>query len=596
MRQALLLLTPLLALAQETSRNSLTIPPAADVAEKMQQIDALIRSGKYRAAATLINALLQKPTALLKKDKTYHPILQHLIKRAENWPDEMKLLLATSQDTKAREHLTKGEHNIHTLITLARRFPFSQTAIEALIRAADIAFESGKLPLALALYQEGIRSFKNSQILKKKIEALKKVMPSTAESGPTSSPKAESLSAIKRFWLPRAIPTSPSFFPSSATVYHYAATFAFGRFYIATNNTVVEVDPQTGKTRFFRPPSGICGFIDYDYCSTCTVTERFVFSPFVVSLTAERFNLGIPAKACIPLRSVAVFDRKRGKFLFWLHKFKGFKERFGKVKWSIQQPPAVVGNLAYCEIKTYTNTVNSYIAVFDLASQKLLQAQIFCSNGVELTLWEFMAREPPATPPIVEGRRLFVVSNLGAVACYDIYTNSILWVSEYEQFRIVSRFPYANYPSYRSFCWAFSRPAVTENAIIATPIDSPFVFAFDKRTGRVLWRFRYDTLGADLRVLLGVSDGRVLVAGKHVVCLDARSGKLLWSRAGNRALGIPARTEGGFLVTGLEGALEVDGSGVRRVRSVRRRGNLCGGNGFLLVVGEHEAVLMGPGR
>jgi len=596
MRPLLLVMTTLsAAFAQETSRNSLTIPPATNTSNTLKQIDALIKRKNHDAAALLINRALQNPLSLVKTGKTtYHPLWLQIMRKKDTFPEKLRAMLVALQEREAREALSeKKQTDVQKLLKLARRFPFSLSAYEALERAADIAFEAGNTHLAYAVYSHILKSGAKSSSLKQKLSALQRLLQSSTKTSAASFPSARSLKVKKRFWLPTAIRVTPTFFPSTPTSHHSSALYAFQRFYVATNRCVVEINPQTLKKRAFYPPQdSVYGFVDYDYCSTLSVSERFVLAPFVVSLTKERFNVGIPAKARIPLRSVAVFDRKTAKFLFWLHKVKGFKERFGDVRWSIQQPPVVVGSLAYGEVKTYTNTINSYIAVFDLAARKLLSAQIFCSNGVELTLWEFMAREPPSTPPILYGRYLFVVSNLGAVACFDIFSHSIVWVSEYEQFRIVSRFPYTNYPTYRRFCWLFSKPVVVDGVFVTTPIDSPFVYAFDAATGKMRWRFRYNTFSADLRLLLGCLGKDVFLVGKRTVCLNAETGKLLWCRDGNTPLGMAARTKEGFLVTGLEETLEVTELGVRSRLNVRSRGNLCSGGRYVLVVGEKEAVLL----
>ncbi|RKY19159.1 MAG: hypothetical protein DRP63_01055 [Planctomycetota bacterium] len=594
MRPMLLVVTTVcFSFGQDTSRNSLTIPPAVNTSNILNQIDALIRRKNYEAAAVIINRALQKPSLVRVGKTTYHPLWLQMVRRKGTFPERLRAMLSCLQEREARKALgARKETEIEELLGLARRYPFSSSGREALERAADIAFEAGNSYLAYSLYSHLLKLGAKSRSLQQKLLAVKTLLPS--EKAPKTAPvHAHSLRLKKRFWLPVTIRVTPTFFPSTPTFYHLSASYAFQRFYIATNNAVVEINPKTLKKRIFYPPQdSILGFVDYDYCSTVSVCERFVLAPFVVSLTKERFNVGIPAKAQIPLRSVAVFDRRSAKFLFWLHKVKGFRERFGDMRWSIQQPPVVVGSIAYGEIKTYTNTINSYIAAFDLAARKLLFAQIFCSNGVELTLWEFIAREPPSTPPVLYGRYLFVVSNLGAVACFDTFSRNILWVSEYEQFRIVSRFPHTNYPTYRRFCWLFSKPVVVDGILVTTPIDSPFVYAFDVATGKMRWRLRHDILGADLRLLAGCLGKNVLLVGRRTVCLNAKTGKLLWCRSGNIPLGMAARTKDGLLVTGLEGTLELRKTGVRGCVNVRFRGNLCSGERYVVVVSEREAMLV----
>ena len=594
MRPMLLVVTTVcFSFGQEVSRNSLTIPPAVNTTDILNQIDALIRQKNYEAAAVIINRALQKPSLVKAGKTTYYPLWLQMIRIKDAFPEKLRAMLSCLQEREAREALgeMKGK-DIQQLLRLVHRYPFSASAREALEHAADIAFEAGNVYLAYAIYSHLLKLGAKNRFLQQKLLALQTLLPSRKTSN-VPSPHVRSLRLKRRFWLPTTIRVTPTFFPPTPTFYHLSASYAFQRFYIATNSAVVEINPKTLKKRIFYPPQdSILGFVDYDYCSTVSVCDRFVLAPFVVSLTKERFNVGVPAKAQIPLRSVAVFDRRTAKFLFWLHKVKGFKERFGNVRWSIQQPPVVVGSIAYGEVKTYTNTMNSYIAAFDLAARKLLFAQIFCSNGVELTLWEFIAREPPSTPPILYGRYLFVVSNLGAVACFDTFSRSILWVSEYEQFRIVSRYPHTNYPTYRRFCWLFSKPVVVDDIFVTTPIDSPFVYAFDVATGKMRWRFRHDVLGADLRLLAGCLGTNVLLVGRRTVCLNAKTGKLLWCRSGNTPLGMAARTKDGLLVTGLEGTLELRKTGVRGCPNVRFRGNLCSGERYVVVVSEKEAVLL----
>ena len=74
------------------------------------------------------------------------------------------------------------------------------------------------------------------------------------------------------------------------------------------------------------------------------------------------------------------------------------------------------------------------------------------------------------------------------------------------------------------------------------------VWCLDAATGRPVWRFRYKCRGGGVgwpgaRIAPEVSDGRVYTLGLkgHIHCLDARSGKLLWSRDTARGL----RAKGG---------------------------------------------------
>jgi len=535
-------------------RNDLNVIAAADVDEIRTRVEELVRLKRYLAAADHIHRLLSEEQDRLfpAGDGRYLPLKRWLMRMAGKLPEEARKDLEEKQESAARAALASLHRRTpENLVALAHRFPLAPSIEDALVMAADIRLEAGEFARARALYLAA-SGRKPSKALAAKtavatagcgLDALaRRILPAGVPARWLAEARAAAERPRKRSAVSAASPLprrvrSVGMWPlpgqdREARVYHSAPdgrtsvrsqpVFAFGRFYVPTRTHVLEIDPVTGNTRRFACGGAVANR-DRDHLYTVTVTPRRVFASFPFKRCPPETHLGIPMRMPVARRAVAVFDRKTAKFVGYLHEFDGFEKRFGKRAFSMPSPPVVRGSRLFCEMKIFGNMITSYIMVFDVSERRLVKAVPLCANGVELTMWELTAREPLSSPPASDGRVFYLCSDLGLVAAFDMEQERLLWAAEYEQMEIPSA---ANYlPRYRRTKWAAAPPRIESGVVVAAPLDSAFLTAFDAETGRVLWRYRYDT-GITAHHFQTL-DGRVLVWGDGLAALDLRGGRLL---------------------------------------------------------------------
>ena len=633
--------------AEEEEKNNLNIICLKRRTERA--VEEMLKSTHYREAAELIHKILTEGTILQANDGLYLPARAVIAKELEKSPPEVTEHLRTLQRTEAEnaigESLTAEE-----LLVLADKFPFSGYRERLFLQAGDILFERGDITAALRIYlrilNEADGAEKESLFIRvalaaaltgKKAEALAyaSLIPGTVSCGdrtltrkrlkqmlravrvydeeeePVHTPFASSHSLRlvhpleQRFRirfqrqkdsrLNREIILRP--LTSSSPLFRYFPALEKDRLFLPTTEGVLEIDLKNGSKLMMRPSRSIrLNDSDTLYCLTLTESRIFISLPIRV-WEGETFQ-GIPVRASVPQRGVAIFDKESRKFKGYLHDFENFKERFGKKKWSFPSPPVVRKNRAYCEIKTFGNTCTSYIAVFDLLKKSLLKAIPVCSNGVELTMFGYDAREPLSTPPTSDGDNLYLVTNLGVVYAFSLVTENLLWVREYSQLKIRGAIGY--FPQFRVIHWTPRPPIIENGVLLCTPLDSEFAYAFEAETGKFLWRISYNTYGIGVNALLGVCGDGAVFSGRKIGVVGLQSGKL------KKVIDLPFQSSRGLgLVAGDEVVVpsrraltlvDLNDEGVRNDLFGMPSGNILAADGWLFVVSEETLHIYRQGE
>ncbi|MBM4077020.1 MAG: hypothetical protein FJ267_15430, partial [Planctomycetes bacterium] len=154
---------------------------------------------------------------------------------------------------------------------------------------------------------------------------------------------------------------------------------------------------------------------------------------------------------------------------------------------------------------------------------------------------------PRASVTIYKGRA-FAVGTMGDLHCLDARTGKVLWQKNYKA-DFEGRLP----------TWGFSgSPVVYEDWIVVQPggpNDSSIV-AIDQANGNVVWSSLSDEAGYCTPLLFRAHDLDQLVCWtpSHVRCVEAKTGKLLWSHAYEVTYGVsiakPIIADGIVLVAG----------------------------------------------
>lgn len=123
-----------------------------------------------------------------------------------------------------------------------------------------------------------------------------------------------------------------------------------------------------------------------------------------------------------------------------------------------------------------------------------------------------------------KGGRLFVNTNLGAIACIDQATGQIIWLARYRRSSPAVDQPYAKPDRYR---YRDLTPCMLVGTqVICAPQDCPEIFALDLTTGELLWSTEAGSVD-EATQLLGANRNSIVVAGDRIFWLERSSGRVV---------------------------------------------------------------------
>jgi outer membrane protein assembly factor BamB len=123
----------------------------------------------------------------------------------------------------------------------------------------------------------------------------------------------------------------------------------------------------------------------------------------------------------------------------------------------------------------------------------------------------------PGSTPTVDGSRVFTISKWGDVFCYDAAKGTVLWQRDLRRDGI------------KTNRWGFAgSPLMWGRAVILNAGSAGI--ALDRDTGHVLWSNGTNAAGyaSPTRFKTGGSEAVLIFAAKHLVALEAQSGRELW--------------------------------------------------------------------
>jgi outer membrane protein assembly factor BamB len=157
---------------------------------------------------------------------------------------------------------------------------------------------------------------------------------------------------------------------------------------------------------------------------------------------------------------------------------------------SVGAAPTIAGSRVIVASHRMRGRVDFHVACYDLNDGRLLWSTPLVSGQVELNMFGRAQREYTAAPVAVDGERVFVATQLGAVAALDLFSGDILWEALYEQTPI----PRAEHwrTEMRRQYFASAAPVIAPGAVVVAPTDGRDVLAFDPASGARLWRRPHD--------------------------------------------------------------------------------------------------------
>lgn len=173
-----------------------------------------------------------------------------------------------------------------------------------------------------------------------------------------------------------------------------------------------------------------------------------------------------------------------------------------------------------------------WVVCFDLASGKYRWSSYIASSSAAGAMWGLQGPvaggSDNATHLAYADGRVYVMTNLGALAALDAYNGTILWLNIYPRNLPQNMDPnmgmgqwgMAQVQQASRKPWTFNPVIVQQGKLFVLPADGKFLMVYDAANGVELKRIRLNHL-AECDTLLGVWGDRLIVTGSdRIVCLN----------------------------------------------------------------------------
>ena len=251
--------------------------------------------------------------------------------------------------------------------------------------------------------------------------------------------------------------------------------------------------------------------------------------PFAI-FENQDFN-HIPILRRIPDRRLFAFDLESGEEL-WSHmppeNWDGESGTFPETS-RVAGPPVIIGGRVLVPAYRLEGRIAFHVACYDLETGALIWNTQVISGQRELNMFNRHQREFSAPPLRVEGDRVLALTQLGSVACLDLFGGELIWETLYDQTAIPQRGQFTT--RRRESTWSNTAPSVGDGVAICTPLDSRDIFGLDLKSGAMLWSLGLrdiESLTGSPKVrlahLVGCDKSTVFLSGQGVVALEAPLG------------------------------------------------------------------------
>jgi len=595
--------------ADEVQPRGFAIPQTREAANSAQRALEHVAAGRASEAIAALQEMIVSRRGEVLVEPGAQPEAAERFVGAVDWarrqlaalPPETLQLYRTRNETQTRVELESAlaRRDAKALAELARRFPQADAAVTAWRALGDLELERNDLLAAEAAWRRAAE-------LESALDA---------ESGPGADLRKEQLKAW-RATEPKPQVAAPG--PNAAT---WAATLApenaagpFGRgdtyclypcvegdaVYVTDTLRVWAFDAWSGERRWISKEPEAWTAVDRGLVNptrrkplrredlfekvdrsqliarpACNggVVVAAIQAPFtqVGNENYQQFEITSP----MPERRLFAYDAATGAELWnhlppplWDGESGSFQERM-----SVSAAPTVVGSRVFVASHRMRGRIDFHVACYDLYDGRLLWSTPLVSGQVELNMFGRPLREYTAAPITVADERVFVATQLGAVAALDLFSGDILWETLYEQIPV----PRANHwnTEIRRQYWSNAAPIVADDVVLVSPSDSRELIALDTASGARLWRREHENFGRGFEelTLLGARGDSLWLSNDRI--LLARAARGLRNAAGPTLLDQSVEL---FNTTprprpALSENLVIAASGARRVALDRQRLN-----------------------
>ncbi len=234
----------------------------------------------------------------------------------------------------------------------------------------------------------------------------------------------------------------------------------------------------------------------------------------------ERFQ-GLVIMNKLPERRLHAFDADTGQPL-WDHAppmdWDGQSAVAFERAMHVAGPPVVHEGRVLVPCIEMQGRVEMHVACYDLFGGELIWQTQVITGQRELNMFNRHQTEYSGAPVTIADGRVLVATQLGTVASLDLFDGHIHWQSLYDQIPLPPTNGYL--PSVRTLNWRNGPLRVADGLVLATPLDSNKLTAFDLENGDAVFARTHEQLrpipgtSSDrIDNLLGAVDGSLLVSG-----------------------------------------------------------------------------------
>ncbi|MEX0702794.1 MAG: PQQ-binding-like beta-propeller repeat protein [Planctomycetales bacterium] len=217
-------------------------------------------------------------------------------------------------------------------------------------------------------------------------------------------------------------------------------------------------------------------------------------------------------------RSLVCLDLERGEGkLVWRT---APEEAMGGDKgWAFEGSPVVAGGRCYVTLRRGRPETQIHAVCLDAETGRLLWGRRICAAVSPVGEARNLAGHLLLA---FDGGTLYHATGLGAIAAVDAERGTLRWVVTYES-RPAAREEDLGDPARHGIV-----PCVADGEFVyAAPADSSSIFAIHAASGVVVWEREWNE---PVRHLLGTGNGNLIVSGRALWGLDARTGAIAWGR------------------------------------------------------------------
>lgn len=216
---------------------------------------------------------------------------------------------------------------------------------------------------------------------------------------------------------------------------------------------------------------------------------------------------------------------------------KSWPEGGPKLRWSFEEAGVGYSTVAVVDGRLYTmgsDDDSCYAICMNMKDGSLIWKRSFSRASTSDDYNHGWGGGPRSTPT-VDGKQVFVLSDVGVLACLDQATGDIQWKTDFVADH-GGKIP----------AWGYSEsPLVDDSRVVVTPGESKFMVALDRNSGEEVWRSQGVEAPAQyvsiMRGRIGQTDFYVTASKVGILAFDPQDGEKLFSddATGNNVAVIP---------------------------------------------------------